>query len=264
MTLRVLVIDDDDLSREVLEVLLREDGYVVETASSGDAALHGMDKGARVPDVVLTDFQMPGISGVELARRLREVCGTATRVVGMSASRQPASETGVFDAFLHKPFSMEEFARALEGGARLVLQSGATEDESVAAPVLDDAIFTSFEAMLGGQPLTDLYRACLLDAGRQLAEMRTAAAAADDAAFRKSAHALKGSFGMLGAAELQEMCAVLESGISNTTLVTLEHFPVSIETLRRMLIARGVDLAPEAEDVPGGLTDGTAAERTDL
>ena len=253
MNQRILVVDDDDLSREVLKVLLSDEGYLVETASSGDAVLRQLAGTAQLPDVVLTDFQMPGVSGVELAHRLRKTCGTGMRLVGMSASRPPRVETEVFDAFLRKPFSMEEFAGALEESEGLTLHASATENEVTEIPVLDDRIFKSFEAMLGSQPLAELYGACLRDAVSQWKEMVEARAAGDDAAFRSSAHAIKGSFGMLGARELQEICGIMENGISNTTLVTFEHFPVAIGALRRMLIARGVDLAPEAEDVSGGL-----------
>ena len=58
------------VSREVLALLLEQAGYEVETADSGDAALLQLDAATSGgPAVVLTDLQMPGIAGGELARR---------------------------------------------------------------------------------------------------------------------------------------------------------------------------------------------------
>lgn len=68
---RILVVDDDDGAREALETLLREEGFTTSTAPNGEAALAEAER--ALPDVVLTDLRMPGIHGVELCRRLREI-----------------------------------------------------------------------------------------------------------------------------------------------------------------------------------------------
>jgi PAS domain S-box-containing protein len=68
---RILVVDDDDGVRGAIEMLLRGGGFTTSTAPDGEAAL-AEAKRAR-PDVVLTDLHMPGIHGVELCRRLREL-----------------------------------------------------------------------------------------------------------------------------------------------------------------------------------------------
>jgi PAS domain S-box-containing protein len=68
---RILIVDDDETGRSALETLLRADGFATATAEDGDAAL--AEARCTVPDVVLTDMQMPGMSGVELCRRLREL-----------------------------------------------------------------------------------------------------------------------------------------------------------------------------------------------
>jgi PAS domain S-box-containing protein len=67
----VLVVDDDELARVALANLLRGDGFVVSTAASGEAALAEANR--ALPDVVLTDLQMPGIDGVELCQRLHQI-----------------------------------------------------------------------------------------------------------------------------------------------------------------------------------------------
>lgn len=67
---QVLVVDDDEMIRDILRRYLEPEGYRVTTAADGEAALrHVAD---TTPDVVLLDLQMPGMDGVEFLRRFRE------------------------------------------------------------------------------------------------------------------------------------------------------------------------------------------------
>jgi DNA-binding response OmpR family regulator/HPt (histidine-containing phosphotransfer) domain-containing protein len=111
--IRVLVVDDDEMSRELLTVLLASEGYMVQTAESGEAALALLDTGS-VADLVLTDMQLPGVSGAGLARALRGSCGTSTLLLAISGSEPAAEAVALFDGFLLKPFQMEEVAAALK------------------------------------------------------------------------------------------------------------------------------------------------------
>ena len=70
----VLLIDDDLVSREVTATLLTMNGYTVHTAEYGDLALKMLIAGECEPGAILTDAQMPGLSGVELIAELRNVC----------------------------------------------------------------------------------------------------------------------------------------------------------------------------------------------
>jgi CheY-like chemotaxis protein/HPt (histidine-containing phosphotransfer) domain-containing protein len=110
---RVLVVDDDPLSRELLSVLLDSEGYAVQSADSGEAALALLHQGGLTPDLVLTDVQMPGTTGASLAGKLRQACGPATILLAMSGSQPAKAETSKFDGFLMKPFRMQEVAAAL-------------------------------------------------------------------------------------------------------------------------------------------------------
>ena len=66
----ILLVDDDDAVREVTAAMLRDMGYRVEEAASGDAALARLS--SRNFDLVVIDYAMPGMSGAELARRIHE------------------------------------------------------------------------------------------------------------------------------------------------------------------------------------------------
>ncbi|HEV2619049.1 MAG TPA: response regulator, partial [Acidobacteriaceae bacterium] len=111
---RTLVIDDDEMSRELLTVLLEAEGYVVDSAGSGEAALtHLGSHPGRVYDVILTDLQLPGIARGELARKLRRACGPRTLLLAISGSQPPAADIAAYDDFLLKPFALEAVAAAL-------------------------------------------------------------------------------------------------------------------------------------------------------
>lgn len=72
---RVLIVDDERKNRQLIEVMLGEDGYQLLTASSGDDALAMID--ARPPDIVLLDVMMPGMDGYQVASRIKGNPATA-------------------------------------------------------------------------------------------------------------------------------------------------------------------------------------------
>ena len=105
----VLVVDDDGGVREITSAMLHELGYGVVEASSGPAALHVLDTGAGI-DLMLLDFAMPGMNGVEVARVARErrpdlpilfVTGYADTAVLSEATE---------DEIVQKPFGEMELA----------------------------------------------------------------------------------------------------------------------------------------------------------
>ncbi len=71
MPARILVVDDDEAARGVLEGLLRDEGFATSAAPDGESAI--AEARRALPDVVLTDLQLPGMHGVELCRRLHEI-----------------------------------------------------------------------------------------------------------------------------------------------------------------------------------------------
>src|SRR5581483_3614451 len=77
--IRVLVVDDDETFRFVMERRLRGSGHHVECVASGEAALERL--GTAVFDVILLDLRMPGLSGVDTLRRIRETEITAQVVM---------------------------------------------------------------------------------------------------------------------------------------------------------------------------------------
>jgi len=111
---RVLVVDDEENLRLVLRTLLKRQGYEVETADSGEAALALVDTFG--PDVILTDVRMPKMGGLDLLTRLQAKGNEATVIV-MSAYGNvdlalEAIKAGAYD-YVQKPFKHEEIVLTL-------------------------------------------------------------------------------------------------------------------------------------------------------
>jgi CheY-like chemotaxis protein len=237
MPARVLVVDDDDLTREVFAVLLAGAGYVVETANSGDAALRQLLAARPLPEVVLADLQMPGTAGRELARRLRSLCGPATTLLAMSASNPDDASEREYDGLLLKPFTVEAFTAALAGTKPgMAKESGAAD-----MVVLDEVTYSKLAESMKRPQMEKLYELCLVDAEQRLLAMQQAASNGDDAGFKREAHAVKGGCGMVGALELQTLATSMEKhGLRDDHVASLKEFIVACKRLRGMLIAREI------------------------
>ena len=105
----ILVVDDEDIMREILETLLTREGYEVKVAGSGE---EGLDLARALPfDAALVDIMMPGISGIEMLDELRRIDeDLSTIIVTAYASVESAiaaMKSGAFD-YITKPFKNEE------------------------------------------------------------------------------------------------------------------------------------------------------------
>jgi signal transduction histidine kinase/ActR/RegA family two-component response regulator len=120
-TRRVVLVEDNADSRDVVSTLLRMKGHDVEIAVDGPAGLAALD--SREVDVALVDIGLPGFDGAELARRVRGRTGGRDLILialtgyGTPEDRATALAAG-FDAFLVKPFDLHAFEAAVEVAER--------------------------------------------------------------------------------------------------------------------------------------------------
>ena len=107
----VLVVEDEPAQREVLVYNLEAEGYGVARAEDGDEALVLVQEAQ--PDVIILDWMLPGVSGIEVCRRLKANSGTRSIPVimltarGEEADRVRGLETGA-DDYVVKPYSVNE------------------------------------------------------------------------------------------------------------------------------------------------------------
>lgn len=113
---KILIVEDDADIRETLRSILQHDRFEVRAVSDGPSALAALQE--SLPDVALLDLGLPGMSGYELARRIRQQFGenslqlVALTGYGRSSDRQATKDAG-FDAHLTKPLKSMELYQTL-------------------------------------------------------------------------------------------------------------------------------------------------------
>ena len=126
----VLVVEDEDALATLLQYNLEKEGYDVRLAPDGEEALTAVDE--RAPDLVVLDWMLPKVSGVEVCRRIRSRPATRNLPVIMLTARAEESDrirgldTGA-DDYLTKPFSMSELAARIRAVLRRI-RPGLAED----------------------------------------------------------------------------------------------------------------------------------------
>ncbi len=112
---RILVVDDEKSILTTIDAVLKSAGHQVELADSGEMAITLMRK--AVPDVILTDLRMDGMSGIDLLGKAREYFPTATAVVmtayGAIDTAVAAIKGGAYD-YLVKPFTPQQLEHLID------------------------------------------------------------------------------------------------------------------------------------------------------
>jgi two-component system, response regulator, stage 0 sporulation protein F len=129
---RVLVVDDDADARELISLVLSQAGYEVDEAAEGFAAL---SKVSHVrPDVVVTDLRMPGMSGVDLAQRIRRIHGDVPVIIATGLETLDlctAAESYGAVCCMIKPIDLEELVWTIEMTLACRQNRGLTADAAV-------------------------------------------------------------------------------------------------------------------------------------
>ncbi|MEW2505739.1 response regulator transcription factor [Amycolatopsis sp. CA-161197] len=150
---RVLVVDDDETVRDVVRRYLEVAGFTVDVAGDGAAGLALFAE--RNPDLVVLDVMMPGINGLEVCRRLRQVSHVPIvmlTALGEEENRIAGLQLGA-DDYVTKPFSPKELALRVAS----VLRRARMPRAAPPAPELVDGDLrlqmTARQATLGGAEL---------------------------------------------------------------------------------------------------------------
>jgi len=101
---KIVIVEDDTITAKIYRTMLEKAGFAVETAANGQAALARLNEVA--PDGLLVDLMMPGVSGIELLKRIRAmpqfeklpvICYTNAFVSKLVDEAKAAGATRVFD-----------------------------------------------------------------------------------------------------------------------------------------------------------------------
>jgi two-component system, NtrC family, response regulator AtoC len=115
----ILLIDDDPVVRSLASGILRKNGYNVQIAREGREGLEIVRK--KLPDIVITDYQMPGMSGMEVLAKLKEVNDSLPVIMltafGDATLTIKTMQTGAFD-FIEKPINPKELLETVKNGLK--------------------------------------------------------------------------------------------------------------------------------------------------
>jgi len=152
---RVLLVEDDGDIAEVVALHLRDEGYAVEHARDGTAALKLLEREAW--DAIVLDLMLPGVDGLEICRRARSMARYTPIIItsarGSEVHRVLGLEVGA-DDYLAKPFSVLELVARVRALLRRVDAIARAQPGSAAVRVADLAVFPlEREVKLKGEPV---------------------------------------------------------------------------------------------------------------
>jgi DNA-binding NtrC family response regulator len=111
----ILIVDDENIVRESLTHWFQEDNYQVESAADAELALHNFHKGKY--DVLLVDMKMPGMSGIELLEKLKQIDEDVVIIIITAFASVPSAiqalKLGAFD-YITKPVDPDELTHLVE------------------------------------------------------------------------------------------------------------------------------------------------------
>ncbi|TPG61173.1 sensor histidine kinase [Roseomonas nepalensis] len=218
--LRLLVADDNQVNRSVVERILRRAGHEPVLVRDGEAALDALSaEGARY-DLALMDVNMPVLDGVEATKlhRFGEVgAGRRLVILGLTADATPETRdrclAAGMDGLITKPVEPEALLAAIR---RALPEAppplpgalpGRPQAAPDPAPVLDLEVVRQLGGLGGAQFVTEVAGDFLEEGAQLLGGLSTAAAACDATAFRRQAHALSSISASIGAVRLHRLCA---------------------------------------------------------
>jgi PAS domain S-box-containing protein len=232
--LRLLVVEDNMLNRQVAFELLKGEGAEVALAEGGLEGVQMIIEGAKAFDAVLMDVQMPDIDGLEATRRVRADarCG-AVKIIAMTANASLSDEqecraAGMND-HLGKPIDLEKMVATL---LRHTGRKGAASSVQVQAEPNDSVVesATSIGQRFGGnrELIRNVLNSFAPEQAKQLARLQEQVEQRNAAGAAAVLHAIKGSSGTMGAWAMSQLAGELEQQLLHAD-----------ETAKAQLLAEG-------------------------
>jgi CheY-like chemotaxis protein/HPt (histidine-containing phosphotransfer) domain-containing protein len=231
--LAILVVDDDELNQRMMRLILKREGYLVETAHNGIEAVEAV-KSKRF-DIILMDLQMPEMDGVEASRRIRELQNGKgpTFIVALTASYLPEKGRELFEAgidnYMPKPFEVAHLRNILQHGlerrtSRTVSKMDEPVPELTVMEQPPDLDFRVGVERVGGNSVVyqELLRDFVDELPGKLEQLWSNYRYGDMNALYRAAHNLKGVSANLGALQLWAHAQKLERQVSQGYTESIE------------------------------------------
>ncbi len=210
--LRILLAEDNDVNRHLVEALLKKKEMEVVSVRDGFQAIRVFDEDRF--DVVLMDVQMPNLDGYAATEKIRDMEGDNGRhalIVAMTAhthkdDRERCFKAGM-DVYLPKPIKANQLYELIDNFMKRQLKVSSPADED---PVLD--LDKALEMVDGDRELLgELARDFLGGAPRRFEELETIIRTGNSEQLERKAHSLKGDIGIFGAKNAFELADRLET-----------------------------------------------------
>jgi CheY-like chemotaxis protein/HPt (histidine-containing phosphotransfer) domain-containing protein len=255
--MRVLLAEDNRLERTILRAAVLRLGHTCIEASDGDSAWDAFC--LSTPDVIISDWVMPGMQGPEFCRRVRDAAVDRPPYFILQTMRTQrehvveARQAGV-DAYLAKPVSLEDLTARLAAAARsLAARQAASDDGSVpipadhsAVPIIDMDDLADYRDPAGGSSelLRELVQVFRDDTPAYLDALQDANTRGNAEDVDRVVHTLKGSSSGIGARQMYAVCVELErtseANVPRTHALVQElhtAFERALEMLERVIAA---------------------------
>jgi CheY-like chemotaxis protein len=232
---RVLLVEDEDVSREVALRVLSRRGHAVTSASNGRQALALWESTSASFDVIVTDISMPEMSGLELTRAVRQREGSSGKripIIAMTANAMKGEaerciEEGM-DGYIPKPIQRQDFLRVIEQSCRRPPVPEPAPASPAAPPACDlNELLAAYDNETGFVArLINMFFSVYQE---ELPKLRAAVATRDARDVARAAHRIKGSVGNLKGKSLQTVAKSLEMSARAGEVANLPHLLVELE-----------------------------------
>lgn len=270
VTGRILLVEDNRVNQEVCAEIISHLGYCVDIVSNGQEAVESVARNSY--DLVLMDYQMPVMDGIEATRRIRLLDrekGLHTKIIALTArvmegDREQCLEKGM-DDYLSKPYTMEEIREKLnhwlgEGQgdgmadgsvAGSSVSAVRSEEDSVSLQMtgsgsaVDTVTLESIASLTGDPSSNVLYKVAglfLTQTPHLLQTLYDLIVKGDGLGIQKAAHSLTSSCAMIGAFHLSALCRELEDAAEQKNLdnAVIHYRQIEKEYAEVQKVLRGI------------------------
>jgi len=246
------VAEDNPVNREVIAGILGHLGIDHHLVADGEAAVAEVEARPGEWSLVLMDFHMPGIDGLEAAERIRGLGlhSDTLPIVAVTAEPTPPTEraTEAIDGWLHKPLRIDQVRDIVEQWTAAEASSDVSvrPDDASAWGLVDGRTWAELERVGDQEFLANLIEKFAADTADHIAALEAAIQDGELQCALDRAHALKGSSGFVAAKAVSQRAWAVEKAAANGDLAEIrgeamrleEVFRLTLDELRARIEAR--------------------------